>query len=506
MLSSSHIQSLLNSTVRYFTFQSPHSEEFSDTQALLSDGSDSELTEDGYQTPSSADEGDPLQPGEVQDPIARLNYQSTSLRPLLGAAPFCCCIGSRSRPSHTGAVWRSYRPLIPENAPSDPMSDVNHHHPSHREYARLEDKCRRLERALKETREALRNTEAELERARRSDYSRSGTSTPRRRSEDGPPSRPTSPFKSRANSYHRHSLIARSSGEILVPADLISEERARRKSAEVFFTKTDTWSGKDVLQAVQDLNSEILQLSATVTEAYSFSSAHVSVDDVTDAARSTGSRLGHGLTTLLVRREHQDPMLVQLALQGCVTLVVARALSSFCLGLPSRPDTMLTQLHSHMHMAEPQPVASRWRSLTHQHIRALHPDMDEIATDEMTETILRWAADVLVISGCPDSHTLKSRFASQLKRITWSVARLTKVLREEIMSTNFDIFAIEGGQGFEHNLMKDAFGEYSRTSGSVLTTTELGVRCLTRMPDGSPERRVLLLPKVVVESVVDVLN
>lgn len=74
------------------------------------------------------------------------------------------------------------------------------------------------------------------------------------------------------------------------------------------------------------------------------------------------------------------------------------------------------------------------------------------------------------------------------------------------MSTNFEVTSVEGGQDFESDEMKDAFGEYVRTEGVVLTTTDLGLRCTARLPDGSPERRMLLLPKVIVESVVEVLN
>lgn len=68
---------------------------------------------------------------------------------------------------------------------------------------------------------------------------------------------------------------------------------------------------------------------------------------------------------------------------------------------------------------------------------------------------------------------------------------------------------------FHERTMIDAFGEYGHSRGAVLATTELGLRCVTRMGTregvGSEEevlleQRVLLMPKVVLESVLDVLD
>lgn len=241
MLSSNRLQELYDSTVHFFVIRSP-STYFAFRPVDSDDSSDTE--EAGYKTPSSEIDSQIVE--EVLDPIARLTRQCASLREQLEAARLHCCVGSRRHsPSHS----HQYLPLRPVNSASSaspPMSDS----PAQREIGRLEDRCKRLERALKETRDVLRTTESELDRARRDDISRPGSSQLRRRSEEA--SRPSSPFSSRPNQHpliHRHSVLTRSAGEVMqLPADPISEERARRKSTEVFFTKTDSWSGKDVLQ------------------------------------------------------------------------------------------------------------------------------------------------------------------------------------------------------------------------------------------------------------------
>lgn len=100
-----------------------------------------------------------------------------------------------------------------------------------------------------------------------------------------------------------------------------------------------------------------------------------------------------------------------------------------------------------------------------------------------------------------------------MRRIANAVYKLAKITREEIMSTNFDVVAVEHGQPFDGTEMTDAFEDYGTSLGGVLCTTDLGLICSTRKTTGGlgqeqgfVERRVLLRPKVVLESVADVLD
>jgi hypothetical protein len=87
------------------------------------------------------------------------------------------------------------------------------------------------------------------------------------------------------------------------------------------------------------------------------------------------------------------------------------------------------------------------------------------------------------------------------------------VTREDIMSTSFDVIAANQNEAYDPNGMSDAFGEYVASRGAILATTELGLKCTTRLRESEPteadvrlEQRMLLLPKVVLESVLDVLD
>lgn len=82
------------------------------------------------------------------------------------------------------------------------------------------------------------------------------------------------------------------------------------------------------------------------------------------------------------------------------------------------------------------------------------------------------------------------------------------------MSTNFEVIGAESGRTFETQGMVDAFEDYEASKGTVLCTTELGLRCSTHKAtteslasrEENIERRLLLRPKVILESAVDMLD
>lgn len=260
---------------------------------------------------------------------------------------------------------------------------------------------------------------------------------------------------------------------------------------------------------------------------------------------------------------------------------------------------------------EPQPTSSKWRSLTHGHIHAIYPTLATYSANELAETMLRWTVDILTLAGCvsvdssssgapsasdetspsADSESLQhyglnlnnqsgsaalrsqqttSLLLPQLLHITTALTRLENVLRQDILSTSFDLVIPECGMAFGKGWMVDFFGFSSGvTNGTttmngdegdasssdsetnkVLGCVEVGLMCRTRVgmrgggletPTASTptlvggggsilggqgtnmsqqqqqgsgaaggacavyEERLLLMPKVILESVVDLL-
>lgn len=130
-----------------------------------------------------------------------------------------------------------------------------------------------------------------------------------------------------------------------------AEELASLKS---FLSKTDDWSGAQLLQALADLNSEIIQLSASIAEEFA---AVLRADTRAPSAAKerdreiVGPALGEEMLKLLESREHAgDPTLVQFALQAWEVWCAARVMDAFCYGLPAEVDEALKLVFERMQL------------------------------------------------------------------------------------------------------------------------------------------------------------
>ena len=80
------------------------------------------------------------------------------------------------------------------------------------------------------------------------------------------------------------------------------------------------------------------------------------------------------------------------------------------------------------------------------------------------------------------------------------------------MSTCFNVIAVDQNDVFDSSRMADAFGDYVASRGAIIATTELGLSCTTRVQNLGAhdelilQQRVILQPRVVLESVLDVLD
>lgn len=190
----------------------------------------------------------------------------------------------------------------------------------------------------------------------------------------------------------------------------------------------------------------------------------------------------------------------------------------------------------------------------------LYPGLEDYAVTELVTTMFRWSTAVFALCGSSNAPTPSdASLNATLRRIAEAVYKLARVTREEILSTTFEVLTVDGGVSFEpgrmlnkmregeyegddHASQLSAFtdGHYGHTnghsngngmltngngrangtpdSGRVLCTTELGLRCTTRrdartsgFPDTGAEgdafeSRMLLLPKVLLDSAMDVIE
>ena len=242
---------------------------------------------------------------------------------------------------------------------------------------KLAEKYRILERALQDAKDALRSRDKQIEdlkrerdfamadrrsrgpvrdfdrRALRYDARRSsGTRSPSSRTaydsdhdhdlDELSLMKSTSPFRGRRN---------KSLPPVPRVVTTTYDDGCPPPGLEVFLTKTDSCSGAQVIQAVQDLNTEIIQLAAVATENVTLQGRDKTPQArMNQATRGVTSRLGAAFAGLLVSRDHSDePALLQFGLQACVATCVARLLGVFSVGLPLATNELFLQLYTRLH-------------------------------------------------------------------------------------------------------------------------------------------------------------
>ena len=162
------------------------------------------------------------------------------------------------------------------------------------------------------------------------------------------------------------------------------------RSLKSFLTKTDDFSGQQIVQAVHDLNTEILQLAAAVSDEFPLTrrSPGLWKESHCEFIREA---IGDGMLALLRDSDHEeDPTIVQLAVQAWEVWCCRQILDAFCAGAPPEVDRFLQDVFREMqlsgecflvysllttlignHIPEPQATTSRWRTLTHMYARGV---------------------------------------------------------------------------------------------------------------------------------------
>ena len=102
---------------------------------------------------------------------------------------------------------------------------------------------------------------------------------------------------------------------------------------------------------------------------------------------------------------------------------------------------------------------------------------------------------------------------TQLRRIVDIASKTALVIREGTMSTDFTPYFVDASKEFDPNTMHNIYEGYGPSRGVVLCTAEMGLRCYTNngregrtLGENEIEKLVVLKPKVVLESVVQILD
>jgi hypothetical protein len=164
--------------------------------------------------------------------------------------------------------------------------------------------------------------------------------------------------------------------------------------------------------------------------------------------------------------------------------------------------------------AEEQAVSGRWRSLTRSQMHRAGPVISE---ESLVSDIVDQLIGVLVSAGWEGSYrqvqnVIRTRFGDRLAgSAKWAIS-LKKVIKQDIISSDFDVICPQPGIWFDPDHMDDPYAEKpstvkmngarrvtSKGPEQILCTTELGLRRRAKDQKGVIEE-VLLKPKVMLVS------
>ncbi|KAI0690377.1 hypothetical protein BC835DRAFT_1281177 [Cytidiella melzeri] len=282
-------------------------------------------------------------------------------------------------------------------------------------------------------------------------------------------------------------------------ADVLLQVRtAELKDAQEYLSTSDAVSYADVQRMVENLNSKIFQTAAQVTDEF-----------LPKLARA------------VYKYSHEDnPILVQVLVQAYLVDRAAWVINAWSLPIDPAYQTILTEVHAKIFVAENQAVSARWRTLTKRHLTLLADGIDRYIP-ALCGVLFRGLLDILVTSGVPMAvgaieEKARATFGDEFATIARQVLELQKVIGQDVTSSEFQVLCSKHDDQFLAEFMQDIDDggarakEDTRTREGlpIMCTTELGLqrrgkRAGVKGEKDVEERSVMLKAKVAMPSLVE---
>lgn len=315
--------------------------------------------------------------------------------------------------------------------------------------------------------------------------------------------------------------------------NLLQVRTADLKSAEVFLTTADQYSGSDIINMVNVLNAEIFQVAAYIAELLEDPSTVATEDDrkknlqkYTPSVEGARKEIGDILFAYFLDKGSHvrvDPLPVQLAIQSLLSRWCAIMVNHFC---HTNTHSDLTRLYQEIQnsgmlsrskfesniyhpLAEVQAVSGRWRAITYSHIKALD---NQTFSDE----VLNMAIGLLCLCGwslySPRSQKVILAMQQMVKALEKLWQQLRSATKEGVTTADIDVFFIDFNRPYDDAEMEDMYVDTSSKSTTqiapemhVLCTVGLGLKrtVMKRVAGRTPEKRedILIKPKVALKTI-----
>ena len=220
-------------------------------------------------------------------------------------------------------------------------------------------------------------------------------------------------------------------------------------------------------------------------------------------------------------------MLVQIALQSCLIWHCMCFIQTWSLEEDSLANQFVDSIYQRVKQAgeiydcrsqkdllttfaEDQTVSGRWRALTRHHLQSPYENPGQIPSSEMA--VVHDLVNVLITAGYRGHRQevvemVSGKFGDKIRAIKKASLRLSQVVREEVTSSDLEPKWVSPDTSFDPSAMEDIGGEQPEVrrqqSDRVLCITEMG---LLRVVGRMKETKILLKPKVALESVTDSMS
>ncbi|KAI5991785.1 hypothetical protein EDC04DRAFT_2587261 [Pisolithus marmoratus] len=302
---------------------------------------------------------------------------------------------------------------------------------------------------------------------------------------------------------------------------LLDDRTSELKGAQSFLTTADAFSGTEVLNTLQRLNSEILQHTAFIAESmiesYMPDKVPVQTEEQMAGANRVTGVIGRAIVHFLGAKKHKDdPILVQIAFQAYFAHVLQWIARAWNIAGDETQNRLIDQIYERVRDTEAQAISGRWRALTRANVPRRQRDELQL-TSLLTTKVLSGLADILLVAGCNASQTelvkaLSSKFSEKVSFLVTLAVRVNKIVGEDVTSGDLEVLTVPPASLFDPASMEDVYNEAASGAGArVLCTTDLGLRKRVRVSTtGEKEKQwavtILLKPKVALESVVEIMD
>ncbi|KAG0704037.1 hypothetical protein DFH29DRAFT_849421 [Suillus ampliporus] len=295
-----------------------------------------------------------------------------------------------------------------------------------------------------------------------------------------------------------------------VQTTLLSDCTLKVHGEQAFAGKADALSGGEVVRLVDELNQEILQTTAFISDSFDFARKPEHRDEIKEASARTSELIGPAVTSLLGTVQHgEDPILIQIALQAATVEFSRWIIMTWDFdGLQA--EQPLAEIYNDVRETESQAVSGRWRALTRSHAQKValqESDVHSTMVAHINDTLVV----VMITAGCTKNYEdayreFTMKFGERVSNIVRMAARLNRAMGEEVTSADLWPTHIAAGEKFDTESMKDFDEGSGAQSGVVLCTIALGLQRSEKVGHGESamyKTMTLVKPKVALEAIAE---